>query len=272
MRNLILAALAVSAASAAPAAPTYIHAGRLIAVPGQPVRGPATLVVENGRIVRVENGFVAAPDGASTIDLRAMTVLPGLIDSHVHLDSDRAGNEAGIAAMSESKELRTFEALTNAQKTLRAGFTTVRNLGGSPAIAALKAAGERGWITAPRIVDAAVGISHHVGPHGRAPRPQRGAARAPAGAGESLRRARRLPEGDPRARSAAAPTSSRSRRPAGSTAGSRPAWASRCSTTKPKRSSTPRTSMARRSPRTPMAPTASKSRFAPASIPSSTAP
>ncbi|HEU4498786.1 MAG TPA: amidohydrolase family protein, partial [Sphingomicrobium sp.] len=82
---MIGTALAVLATAGANAAPTYIHAGRLIAVPGQAVRGPSTIVVDQGRIVSVTDGYAPPAAGATVADLRDKTVLPGLIDSHVHL-------------------------------------------------------------------------------------------------------------------------------------------------------------------------------------------
>ena len=126
-----VAALAASllGATSAYAAPTYIHAGKLIAVPGLPARGPSTIVVDEGRIVSVLDGHVPAPEGSPVIDLKSRTVLPGLIDSHVHLASDRAGNEGLAAAMTDGLPLNSYETYWNGMKTLRAGFTTVRNLG-----------------------------------------------------------------------------------------------------------------------------------------------
>ena len=150
---------AASLASAALAAPTYIHAGRLMAVPGQPVLGPSTIVVDGGRIVSVEAGHAAPPAGARLVDLRDKIVLPGLIDSHVHLASDRAGLEGAAAALSESDELRALETQWNGMKTLRAGFTTVRNLGDGGAVMALRDAITRRWVQGPRIVDAGRSIS-----------------------------------------------------------------------------------------------------------------
>ena len=63
-------------ASTAVAAPVYIHAGRLMAVPGQAVRGPSTIVVDGGRIVSVQDGLLAPPAGTMVIDLSRQTVLP----------------------------------------------------------------------------------------------------------------------------------------------------------------------------------------------------
>ncbi|HEU4705131.1 MAG TPA: amidohydrolase family protein, partial [Sphingomicrobium sp.] len=160
IRSIVIAALAASVASPAIAAPTYIHAGRLIAVPGKPVRGPATIIVDNGRIVAVEDGHSAPPAGGQAIDLRDRTVLPGLIDSHVHLDSDRGGEQELLAEVRDDPALHAFEAQMNGMKVLRAGFTTVRNLGDDKAVTlGLRDAIRRGWVTGPRIVDAAEAIS-----------------------------------------------------------------------------------------------------------------
>ncbi len=150
--------MALSSASAV-AAPTYIHAGRLIAVPGKPPLGTSTIVVDGDRIMDVRPGHLAAPSGAATIDLRDRTVLPGLIDSHVHLASDRGGEAGLIAFMREEPQMNALEAQMNGMKTLRAGFTTVRNLGDEGATLALREAIKRGWVQGPRIVDAASSIS-----------------------------------------------------------------------------------------------------------------
>jgi imidazolonepropionase-like amidohydrolase len=159
IRKLLLAAALLSGTSAALAAPTYIHAGRVMAVPGKPVRGASTIVVDQGRIVSVQEGHVPAPAGAAAIDLRDKTVLPGLIDSHVHLASDRGGEAGLISFMREEPQMNSLEAQMNGMKTLRAGFTTVRNLGDDGATLALREAIKRGWVQGPRIVDAASSIS-----------------------------------------------------------------------------------------------------------------
>ena len=146
--------------AAATATPTYIHAGRLIDVPGKSVRGASTIVVDAGRIVSVSDGHQPPPPGASNVDLRGKTVLPGLIDSHVHLATDRGGEARLVRDMREEPGLQALEAQWNGMKTLRAGFTTVRNLGDDGGITlALREAINRGWVDGPRIVDAASSIS-----------------------------------------------------------------------------------------------------------------
>ncbi len=139
---------------------TWIYAGRVIAVPGQAPRGATTIVVQDGRIAALHDGFLPAPAGAKVVDLKARTVLPGLIDSHTHLSSDRAGNESLAAAMTDSLPLNSFETEWNGMKTLRAGFTTVRNLGDEKGkVLAYKEAIRRGWVQGPRILDAGESIS-----------------------------------------------------------------------------------------------------------------
>ena len=137
----------------------YIHAGKLLDRPGQTPRGASTIAVKGGKIAGVYDGHVMPLGEAPVIDLKDRTVLPGLIDSHVHLSSDRAGQEGLLAGFTESKQMGAYEALWNAQKTLMAGFTTVRNLGDGGATLALRDAIARGWVSGPRIVDAGMGIS-----------------------------------------------------------------------------------------------------------------
>ena len=81
LHRLIIAAALASSGTAALASPTYIHAGRVIAVPGKAPLGPSTIIVDNGRIVEVRAGLIPAPAGAATIELGDKTVLPGLIEA-----------------------------------------------------------------------------------------------------------------------------------------------------------------------------------------------
>jgi imidazolonepropionase-like amidohydrolase len=139
-----------------------LHAGRLLDRPGQTPRGASTVLIRNGKIEAIRDGFqdVAAYPGAQVIDLRDKFVLPGLIDSHVHLDSDRAGQEGLIESLTNSPAYFAYEAAVNARKTLAAGFTTVRNLGNGDGVTlALRDAIAAGKVPGPRIVDAGNGIS-----------------------------------------------------------------------------------------------------------------
>ncbi len=149
----------------APAGETIvIHAGTLLDRPGRAPRRNASIIVRAGRIEAVQDGLIPAPPGARLIDLSDRFVMPGLIDSHVHLTSDRAGVEGILAEMTDSVPLRAFEAAWNARKTLDAGFTTVRNLGSEDGVTlALRDAVVRGWATGPRIVDAGTSISASTG-------------------------------------------------------------------------------------------------------------
>lgn len=171
MKSRILAlVLAAATALAGPVAAAdtlvLVQAGRLLDRPGQPPKGPSTVLIRNGRIEAVRNGilgpqaFGAAAAKATVIDLKDRFVLPGLIDSHVHLQSDRAGVEAQLAAVTDNVADSAYEAAMNARKTLDAGFTTVRNLGDSEGVTlALRNAVAKGWMTGPRIIDAGDSIS-----------------------------------------------------------------------------------------------------------------
>jgi imidazolonepropionase-like amidohydrolase len=159
-----LGALAPTAsAQSSPAASSsaiVVQADRVLAEPGKAPRGVTSIVIENGRISAVLDGRQSGPAGARVIDLGNRFVLPGLIDSHVHLDSDSGGQAALIESVTSSPALDALRAQWNGMKTLRAGFTTVRNLGdGRGATLALRDAVENGWVMGPRIIDAGRSIS-----------------------------------------------------------------------------------------------------------------
>ena len=160
------AALAQDGA-APPAGPvTLVQAGRLLARPGQTPRGPSTVVIRDGRVVEVRDGIVGtdAFPGAEIVDLSDRFVLPGLIDSHVHLATSQAGQAGLIAGFTESVPTTAYRAAENARVTLMAGFTTVRNLGdGDGVTLALRDAAARHAFPSPRIIDAGRSISTTAG-------------------------------------------------------------------------------------------------------------
>ena len=159
-----LIAVAALLASAAASAQTYaVQAGRLIVDAAQPARGPSTVIVQDGRIAAIEEGFVA-PAGATVVDQRSRTVLPGLIDAHVHLTGD-PGTPFWREAI-DPNELAAIVGVKNALLTAQAGFTTVRDLG-APGMAslALRDAIGGGIVPGPRII-ASGGALAIVGGHG----------------------------------------------------------------------------------------------------------
>ena len=159
-----LAALAALALAAAPALAetTLIHAGTLLAVPGKAPTSNQTVVVRDGMIAEVVDGFALASDyeDATVIDLSDDFVMPGLMDMHVHLQGE-LGPEQERDALKMSDELMAMRSLHYAMNTLMAGFTTVRDVGSNPQpMYAMRDAINYGWIDGPRIIAAGgVGIT-----------------------------------------------------------------------------------------------------------------
>jgi len=149
-----LAICALMLAGSADAA-TPIHAGRLIDGVSDAVRERVTIVVEGNRIGAVEPGFrAAAAAGDEVIDLSAATVMPGLMDMHVHLTSEQ-NRRSEIEAVKKSEADRAYDSVQFAERTLLAGFTTVRNLGDQFNVSiALRRAVEAGKVRGPRIFTA----------------------------------------------------------------------------------------------------------------------
>jgi imidazolonepropionase-like amidohydrolase len=161
---LALALTAALAASSASASDLLVQAGTLLDRPGEAPRGASTVHVRDGKVVEVREGHLdAAAFGvakAEVLDLRGHFVLPGLIDSHVHLTSDHGGIEAQLAQVRLTAADAAFDAQMNARKTLMAGFTTVRNLGDADGvIRALRDAVNAGKLIGPRILTANTSIS-----------------------------------------------------------------------------------------------------------------
>ena len=141
-----------------------IHAGHVITDAAQPARGPSTIVVVDGRIQSVTAGLNPAPQGARLIDLSSRTILPGLIDAHVHLTSAPGG--AWWREAIDTDEYAALLGAHNALVTLRAGFTTVRDLGSSGVAGfALKRAIDEGLVPGPRMLVSGPPLST-IGGHG----------------------------------------------------------------------------------------------------------
>jgi imidazolonepropionase-like amidohydrolase len=140
-----------SAQQASSSAPIYIQAGHVLLDPadGQ-VLTRKTLVVQNGKVLKIEDGFTDSP-GARVVALQDSFVLPGLIDGHVHL-SYRDGVES-LNPVALSPAAQAIVGTGTARADLMAGFTTVVDLGGeNEVVFALREAAKQGGIAAPRII------------------------------------------------------------------------------------------------------------------------
>jgi imidazolonepropionase-like amidohydrolase len=152
MLKILLAGVAALAVAAQANAATYaIQAGRLIVDAAQPARGNSTVVVDNGRIARIEPGFTT-PAGAIIVDERSRTVMPGMTDAHVHLTGTSGQPWYAEFTKKQSVPYLTTVGLTHALEMARGGFTTVRDLGGdTSAVIAVRDAVAEGRFPGPRI-------------------------------------------------------------------------------------------------------------------------
>ena len=133
---------------------TYIHAGKLIDTKNSKVLEERTIIVEANKISSVEKGFKKPSiDSIQVIDLRNKTVLPGLTDMHVHMEGESSPGEY-LESFTNNPADNAFNSVGFAEKTLMAGFTTVRDLGGSGINISLRNAINKGKIAGPRIFTA----------------------------------------------------------------------------------------------------------------------
>ena len=156
---VISGALAQTAAPAPP--PTvYVKAGHLFDATSDQLRDNVVLVVEGERITKVAPATqVTIPAGATVVDLSQDWVLPGLIDCHTHLEG-RADKYDPINEVKDTPFQGGFNGVVNANKTLQAGFTGVRDLGSQPFFAVdLRRAIDSGYIPGPRVVASGPAIS-----------------------------------------------------------------------------------------------------------------
>lgn len=159
---LFLAFLALTASVFAQR--TLIHCGSLIdGISAQPKK-QMTIVVEKNKITAVQNGYTTPQSSDQVVDLKTKTVLPGLIDMHVHIEGETSRDQIQ-KRMSMSSADVAFEAQKNALTTLMAGFTTIRDMGGSGVNISLRNAINKGIVSGPRIYTAGKTIAT-TGGHG----------------------------------------------------------------------------------------------------------
>ncbi|MAW79704.1 MAG: Xaa-Pro dipeptidase [Parvularcula sp.] len=166
-RLFLLAALFCLPAGAQAADYAVVHAGRLLAFPGEEARSDQTVIIKDGMVERVAAGFIgqdeigaSADDTVAVHDLKNMFVMPGLIDGHVHILSEN-NPRARLQRVEMSEADLAIAGAGFAEKTLMAGFTTVRDVGAgsSDAIFALRDGIARGDVPGPRLFASGATIS-----------------------------------------------------------------------------------------------------------------
>jgi len=158
MKRLLLIAL-LFITSDVFAQKTYIQCGRLIDGNSNTASAQMTIVVEGKLIVDIQKGITNGGGTDKVIDLRDKTVMPGLIDCHVHLESQGSGKDGIIDGFTKTDADIAFQSTLYAKRTLMAGFTTVRDLGGSGINISMRKAVAKGLIVGPRIITAGRAIS-----------------------------------------------------------------------------------------------------------------
>ena len=137
---------------------TFIYCGQLIDVTKNEVLKEMTIVVEGNKIVSLEKGYSTASSADKQIDHKSRTVMPGLIDCHVHLEDETSPSQY-LEEFTLNPADYAYKSVGFAEKTLMMGFTTVRDLGGSGVNIALRNAINKGLIKGPRVYTAGKAIA-----------------------------------------------------------------------------------------------------------------
>lgn len=158
LRTYLLVCFSLLLLSGLIAQKTFLHCGKLISATDDRVAEKMTIVVEGDRIVSVNQGYLVPRGADQLIDLKAHTVMPGLIDLHVHLEG-QSSRTRYLEVFTKDPADVALRATTYCEKTLKAGFTTVRDLGGTGVNISLRNAIQEGYIVGPRILTAGKSIA-----------------------------------------------------------------------------------------------------------------
>lgn len=151
MRLLVGSVLTAILWAAPASAATILHCGRLVDVRSGEVLSDMSVIVDGATIQGVEEGYLPGSGGDTVVDLRTHTCMPGLIDSHVHLTSEYS-DQSDIETFRLNPADYAYRSVVFAEKTLLAGFTAVRDLGGSGNVnVSLRTAINGGLIAGPRV-------------------------------------------------------------------------------------------------------------------------
>ncbi|TAI47099.1 metal-dependent hydrolase family protein [Flagellimonas allohymeniacidonis] len=136
---------------------TYLHCGKVLDVASGKILSEKTIVVEGNKIKSIENGYTQPNTEITVVDLKNKVVLPGLIDMHVHIEG-QSSPQTYIQRFTQNEADVALQSTVYAKNTLMAGFTTVRDLGGSGVNIALRKAINKGSVVGPRIFTAGKAI------------------------------------------------------------------------------------------------------------------
>lgn len=158
-RRLAILALALGLSHPAVSA-TYIYASNIITAEDGKVTKDRTVVVDDGVIINILEGKIEGDEGDTFVDLSEHTLMPGFMDMHTHITTQNEGTAGYLKRFSNNEADYALAGAQYAQRTLMAGFTTVRNLGDSfNETVALRNAINRGVVPGPRIYTSAKSIA-----------------------------------------------------------------------------------------------------------------
>ena len=137
---------------------TYLQCGNILDTQTGKLLAEKTLVISGNKIKSIQNGYTTGSEADTVIDLKSKTVLPGLIDMHVHIEGE-FGPGSYIEEFTLNEADVALKSTVYARRTLMAGFTTVRDLGGTGVNIALRNAINKGFVDGPRIFTAGKSIA-----------------------------------------------------------------------------------------------------------------
>lgn len=153
MRPLLLLILTLTAILPLTAQTTYLHCGQLLTMESNKVQAEVTLILEADKVSEIKPGYTEVPDTAIYIDLKDKFVMPGFMDMHIHIEHESSPTRY-LDRFRQNDSDVALGAVKYCKRTLDAGFTTVRDLGGTGVNVALRNAINRGEIPGPRIYTA----------------------------------------------------------------------------------------------------------------------
>ena len=153
MKRFLLFAMMLLGAVALNAQKTILHCGKLIDGNSEQVQNRMSVIIEGNKITAVESGYSRGGKDDTVIDLKDKTVMPGLMDMHVHIEGESSPRSQVNGYIQNEADV-AYDAQVYAKRTLMAGFTTVRDLGGSGVNVSLRNAINLGKVDGPRIYTA----------------------------------------------------------------------------------------------------------------------